>query len=513
MAVSTMSRRGFVSAAGAASVLAACGYSAAVAKAEEAAAESSDASAAGEPVWTDTCDVLVLGGGGAGLNAAYRALELGASVIVLEKSGFTGGTLQYAEGAFQAVCDDEFALDDGSNPATANDTLDLMAENWLAMADGDCDEDLIRTLVNKSGEAAEWIKESFHLQFIKSAGNRPTPFVPAETVADRILYINDADADPSEASTAKPWMDNAAAAVTDAGGKIVLNAEVVEFVTDDQGTVIGARCLDGSCYKGEKGVICCTGGIDHNEVMAKHVNPYHYWQLKNGIVKSVEANTGEGILAGMALGAQTSFHGTDSNPTDFWIGTNKHMMNLITVGPRGYRFAREDTTYGYWSRCLYWQSRQEGGFDGDCWIIFGEDNIEENSALQDEEQFQAWLDDGTIVTGEDAASLADAMGMPQQAIQETLDEWQACCDAGEDLRFGREDALRRHQCPLLRLKLIMTDHRRLRRHGHRPAVPRRRLRRQPHPAPVRGRQLLVRLARRLLLRFGLPASWPAPCSA
>ena len=134
MAVSTMSRRGFVSAAGAASVLAACGYSAAVAKAEEAAAESSDASAAGEPAWTDTCDVLVLGGGGAGLNAAYRALELGASVIVLEKSGFTGGTLQYAEGAFQAVCDDEFALDDGSNPATANDTLDLMAENWLALS-------------------------------------------------------------------------------------------------------------------------------------------------------------------------------------------------------------------------------------------------------------------------------------------------------------------------------------------------------------------------------------------
>ena len=454
MAVSTMSRRGFVSAAGAASVLAACGYAASVAKADEAAATD----ASGEPEWADTADVVVCGAGGAGLNAAYRALELGASVIVLEKSGFTGGTLQYSEGAFQAVCDDEFALDDGTNPVTAGDTPELMAENWIAMADGDCDEDLIRTMCNRSGEALEWVKSNFGCSIHSTAGIRPIPFVPQETIADRIMYLCDPnDPEGTYGHGGKVWMDNAGKAVTDGGAKVVFDAEVIEFLTDDEGTVIGVKCLDGSCYKAEKGVICCTGGIDRNEVMAKHVNPWHYWIQKRHLMTMVDANTGEGILAGMALGAQCSFHGTDCNPAYFWIGTNKAMMNIIAVGPRGYRFAREDTTYGYWSRCLYWQSRQEGGFDGDCWIIFGEDNIEENSALQDEEQFQAWLDDGTIVTGEDAASLADAMGMPQRAIQETLDEWQACCDAGEDLRFGREARFDGINAPYYAMKLIMTD--------------------------------------------------------
>ena len=93
----TVSRRGFLGAAGTASLLAACGYKGSLAMADEAAAE---------PEWTDAADVVVCGAGGAGLNAAYRALELGASVIVLEKSGFTGGTLQFSVGAFQAVCDD-----------------------------------------------------------------------------------------------------------------------------------------------------------------------------------------------------------------------------------------------------------------------------------------------------------------------------------------------------------------------------------------------------------------------
>ena len=448
-----VSRRGFVSAAGAAGVLAACGY----AGKSVFAAESSKADAGAAASYADSADIVVCGAGGAGLNAAYRALELGASVIVLEKSDFTGGTLQYSEGAFQAAgTDDEFALDDGTNPATPNDSVDLMCQNWLAMADGDCDEELIRTIVAKSPEALDWIKKSFGLGVSRTAGNRPVPFVPAETVADRIHYLVDPDdVESTDGHGGKPWMDNAAKAVKDAGGKIVFGAEVVEFVTDGSGRVCGVRTLDGTTYEAKKGVICCTGGIDHNEVMAKHVNPYHYWQMKHGSINSVAANTGEGILAGMALGAQCAFHGTDNNPAYFWIGTNKHMMNLIAVGPRGYRFAREDTTYGFWSRCLYYQIRQEGGVDGTVWIIFGDDLFDDDTSLQDEDQVKQWQDDGTLVTGKDVAELAEKTGLPEQALQQTMDEWAEACKTGVDLRFGRDSAMDGIEAPYWAMKLIM----------------------------------------------------------
>ena len=444
----TVSRRGFLGAAGTASLLAACGYKGSLAWADETAAE---------PEWTDTADVVVCGAGGAGLNAAYRALELGASVIVLEKSGFTGGTLQFSEGAFQAVCDDEFALDDGTNPVTKNDSIELMQQCWLAMADGDCDEDLVKTLVAKSGEALEWVKSSFGCAVGGTAGIRPVPFVPQETIADRIMYLVDpADPEGTYGHGGKVWMDNAAKAVEDKGGKIVLNAEIVEFLTDENGVVNGVKCLDGSCYKADKGVICCTGGIDHNEVLAKHVNPHHYWMMKHHNLTMVDANTGEGILAGMALGAQTSFHGTDNNPSYFWIGTNKHMMDIIAVGPRGYRFAREDTTYGFWSRCLYNQTRQEGGFDGQVWIVFGDSNFDDNPALQDEAQVQAWYDDGTLVKGETVAELAEKTGLPEIGLQTTLDEWKKCCENQEDPQFGRTDGFGTIDAPYYAMKLIMS---------------------------------------------------------
>lgn len=448
----TVTRRGLVSAAATAGILAACGYAGSTAY----GTGMPQARAAEAPSYADSADVIVCGAGGAGLNAAYRALELGADVIVLEKSGFTGGTLQFSEGAFQAVCDDEFALDDGTNPYTKDDSVEKMQECWLAMADGDCDEDLIRTLVAKGAEASQWIKESFGLEFGETAGIRPVPFVPEELIADRILYIVDpTDPERKVGAGGKPWMDNAAQAVRDAGGRIALNAEVVEYLTDDKGAVTGVKCLDGTCYEAKKGVICCTGGIDHNEALAKRVNPFHYWQMKHGNIASVEANTGQGILAGMALGAQTGFHGTDNNPSHFWIGTNKHMMNLIAVGPRGYRFAREDTTYGFWARSLYWQLRMEGGFDGDVWILFGEDLFDDNPALQDEKAVEGWYADGTLVKGETVAELAEKTSLPEAALQQTLDEWAACCEAKEDPRFGRTDAFDGLGAPYYAMKLIM----------------------------------------------------------
>ena len=42
------------------------------------------------------CDILVLGGGGAGLTAGVRAAEGGKKVIILEKAKFLGGGMLFA---------------------------------------------------------------------------------------------------------------------------------------------------------------------------------------------------------------------------------------------------------------------------------------------------------------------------------------------------------------------------------------------------------------------------------
>ena len=48
--------------------------------------------------WHTEADVIIVGGGGAGISAAIEAAELGADVIVLEASGEAGGSTAIAGG-------------------------------------------------------------------------------------------------------------------------------------------------------------------------------------------------------------------------------------------------------------------------------------------------------------------------------------------------------------------------------------------------------------------------------
>ena len=50
-----------------------------------------------------TCDIVVVGAGGAGLAAAVQAASMGANVIVLEKQGIIGGNTNYSTGGLNAA--------------------------------------------------------------------------------------------------------------------------------------------------------------------------------------------------------------------------------------------------------------------------------------------------------------------------------------------------------------------------------------------------------------------------
>ena len=68
------------------------------------AIDSSKGVQQGEETYTDTsCDIVVIGAGGAGLSAATQAASMGAHVIVLEKQGIIGGNTNYSTGGLNAA--------------------------------------------------------------------------------------------------------------------------------------------------------------------------------------------------------------------------------------------------------------------------------------------------------------------------------------------------------------------------------------------------------------------------
>jgi L-aspartate oxidase len=103
-------------------------------------------------------DVLVLGGGVAGLSAAVRAARSGCSVVVVTKDVLGASATQFAQGGVAAVLEEDV------------DTPELHLTDTLTAGAGLCDTDAVRILV---GEGPECIRELVALgaQFDRGADN------------------------------------------------------------------------------------------------------------------------------------------------------------------------------------------------------------------------------------------------------------------------------------------------------------------------------------------------------
>ena len=103
-------------------------------------------------------EVVVIGHGMAGLNTGIRAAECGASTVVLEKApkGRRGGHTRFSERLRVASTDldisaygYEFEVDDYSKDDFYEDIMD--------QTDNLADEELVKTLVDRTGETVEWM--------------------------------------------------------------------------------------------------------------------------------------------------------------------------------------------------------------------------------------------------------------------------------------------------------------------------------------------------------------------
>ena len=446
MKVSTMqgvSRRSFLGGAALGLGALAVGGLAGCAPQSAGSASSNSGASAADVSWDGEYDVVVCGGGGGGLTAAYSALENGAeSVIVLEKAAQCGGTTALAEGAVQAA-----GTSWQQEAGVTDDTPDLLFQYWQTDAEGLVDDELIRVMADNAADNVQWMADSFGITFANVFGAYPTPYLDKACLKDRIHLIADA-ADPSKTGGVV-WTTNAQAAIEEKGGEIKLNAEATELVMGEDG-VAGVATADGEHYKANKGVVMAMAGIEHNEELAKRYNPQHYWDLTTQNVLTAPTNTGDGIVMGMAVGAQTVFHGCVDLLLQTWSYTNNQNPEIpyILVDMRGNRFVREDTTYAFHCRAIFNAAMQEGGAAGATYMIMDSkmtasdsvcawsDNAEGGAAAR-----EAALADGSLVQADSLEALAEAIGVPAAGLAFTVEKWNADCAAGFDSVYGREKQL------------------------------------------------------------------------
>ena len=226
-----------------------------------------------------TCDVLVVGGGGAGLAAAIEARQAGASVVLLEKNEKLGGSTAWSIGSITAT-GTPHQRKRGIEDSPDGHFADMPGfAGPLAARENDV---LRRILCDEVPDAFRWLLDlgvRFHGPMPEPPHRQPRMH---NVLPNSLSYIH--------------HLGKRARAT---GVDIRLGARV-ESLTAEAGRVTGARCVDGRIFHATRGVILAAGDFTNDpELKARYMGD------AAAKVDGVNATaTGDGQKLGLAVGAR-----------------------------------------------------------------------------------------------------------------------------------------------------------------------------------------------------------------
>ncbi len=321
---------------------------------------SSRLKAASHDLW----DLIVVGGGNAGLPAAIFAAQRGARVLIVEAAGILGGTLHLSSGQMSAA---------GTKLQKAKGIEDSPQSHYddiMRISKGTADPDLVRLAVFNAAESFDWLTDRDFDVYPQHpvTGTTHEPYSHARYAWGQqggrsILRILEEELQPE----------------IDSGRvTVLLSTEVTELIQADDGTVTGVatRNLDGATdrHSGHNIVLTCGGYASNAEMFERLEGARDYSDV------SYEYSQGAGITLGLAAGGYVRggehhlpLFGAilaDDNYPSRMIGNVRHFPPNrppweIFVNVHGERFLREDVpSHDAYEHALLKQPEER------CWVVF-----------------------------------------------------------------------------------------------------------------------------------------------
>jgi fumarate reductase flavoprotein subunit len=234
--------------------------------------------------WDQETDVLIVGGGGAGLAAAVEASALGARVMLLEKLPHLGGTTSIAVGSFTAArttLQSAAGVLDG--PAWHDEDIGKFAPHLECYNN----RPLRRVLTEHAGETLSWLMD-LGLQF----------HGPSREPPNRVPRMHNV------VPNAKAYIAALQRHALRTGVRMFLEHRVQTLVRGEEGRVLGleARAPDGRSVRiaARKGVILAAGDYSNGpEVKSEYLPP------EISAIEGINPNsTGDGHRLAKAAGAE-----------------------------------------------------------------------------------------------------------------------------------------------------------------------------------------------------------------
>ena len=339
-------------------------------------------------------DVLVLGGGGAGLTSALTVSENGKNVILVEKLGYLGGATLLSGGIVPA------AETKQQKEAGIVDNQDMIARDIFRPNSYSVRKDLVYTVTENAKNVVEWLEEqgvemslitnnlfygqsNYRMHVAEGSGNGMTTVL--------IDNVNNND-----------------------NIEVLLNSPAIELAMEN-GEVIGAfieRDNESTVLIKAENTILCTSGFGANKEMLEEYIP----EMINAFPYVAPGATGEGIIWGQNLGAAVanmkSYQGHGVYNEELRGSTDLNILYRggILVNKNGERFTNEHTGYSELSPEVLAQP------DYHVFMVFNQENADATPSLAD-------YDEAGILTKADTLDeLAVALNIDQEKFKATIDD-------------------------------------------------------------------------------------------
>jgi len=274
--------------------------------------------------------VIVVGGGLAGMSAAHTVLELGGKVVVIDKSAFCGGNSTKATSGINA------AGSRAQRKLNIPDTPEIFEADTTASAAEGARPNLIKALTHQSGAAVDWLADRFGLDVSVVARLAAHSFPRTHRGKERFpgMALTYGLMEALDAEAQKP----------NAKARVLNKAKVTELIRQGD-EVVGVKYeKDGKVLTEMGPVIICTGGFGADftpDSLLASVNKQwrtmEAWQKTSraGTQNAITANkfrdvpellslpttngphcTGDGIKLALGAGADTfDLHAVQVHPT------------------------------------------------------------------------------------------------------------------------------------------------------------------------------------------------------
>jgi fumarate reductase flavoprotein subunit len=372
-------------------------------------------------------DIIVVGGGGAGMTAALFAQAAGPSVIILEADDKLGGATRLSEGVvYAAGTSVQKAMGVEDSPQAMYDYI-MTLNGWQTRPD------IIRLFAERSAATIEWLVSlGAEYQWVVKSGVDTVPrghcTVGAGDTIGRLL-INEVGA---------------------RGIETALKTRVERLLMED-GRVVGVHA-SGMDLRA-KAVIITTGGFGNSPGMRAKDFPSaaQHGDLVYSVHSDAPFIVGDGIKLGELIGARITGIDTGLVLPSAGLVPNSVEAFLppwcMLVNDEGRRFMAENAPYAVSGYLINGQSNAH------AWAIFDEKTLVEGSADKrfsdpyhtgavsqtwDDELIHKHAKSGRVRTAATLSDLADTIGINRLALAETVARYNADAHEGCDRDWNKQ---------------------------------------------------------------------------